>query len=701
MRIKRFTAVLLSACLAIMSPLIGAAAERPQGNGTDVSPYVIQTRAELIDLAFRKYDSDLSKTYILAADINLSGTAWTPIGDEAIPFKGVFDGNGHSITGLSVSAGSSVTGLFGYNSGVIKGLMVSGTVRGNENTGILAGFNSGEIYQCWASGSVSGTGYSVGSLVGQSSGIITECGVGNASVESTNAYVGGLIGLNSAGKVEYCYSLANVSISGSGSIAGGLIGVLSGGSVRYSYAAGRMTPVSVNVSGLIGRIDSAASTDSVYYDSDAAGRGDAVGIALSTSQAKTVAAYPGWDFNNIWDIYRSVNNGYPYLRNNPFLFETPVGDSKASVPVANPAAGSVAYGTKVTLSSSTDGAVIYYTTNGRTPTVSSTRYTQPITVTENVNIRAITVAHGYENSDMIEYVYKIVSNPKAGAPVSNVASGTVSYGTIVTLSSDIRGAVIYYTTDGRNPTTSSRRYTEPITVTADVTVKAITVAPDYSDSDVAEFVYKVRLSAKTGAPYSNTASGIVSWGSVITLSSTTAGAQIFYTTNGNKPTTSSTLYTGPITITQNTTIKAFAVSKNLADSDMSTLVYTLSQGDLTPYSMTITLQIGNKAYTRNGEIMYFDVAPYIEPSSNRTMVPIRFIAEALGATVSWDNATSTDYISLYDKTLSIVLNKQLPGGMGSAMLINDRLFVPIRYVSEQLGATVDWDQNTRTVFITK
>ena len=140
---------------------------------------------------------------------------------------------------------------------------------------------------------------------------------------------------------------------------------------------------------------------------------------------------------------------------------------------------------------------------------------------------------------------------------------------------------------------------------------------------------------------------------------------------------------------------------NLPDSTVVTYNYTVKTSDTGPYSMSVSLQIGNKTYTKNGETAYFDVAPYIEPSSNRTMVPIRFIAEALGATVSWNNATQTDTISLYDKTLTIVLNTQLPNNMGSSMLINDRLFVPIRYVSEQLGARVDWDADTRTVVISK
>ena len=684
----------------ILPPQIGMAANEPQGDGTDASPYIIQSPAELLDLATRKYDKDLSKHYVLAENISLSGTRWTPIGDETVPFSGVFDGNGHSITGLSISGGNSkIIGLFGYNNGVIKKLQVTGTVSGTDSTGILAGFNTGEISQCWVTGSVSGSGYSVGALVGQSSGIITECASGNANVESNNAYAGGLIGLMSSGRMENCFSVANVNASGRSTFAGGLIGVLSGGNVRYTYAAGRLSTAAQNANGLIGRIDANGVVRDSYYDSDATGCNDSSGTALSTFQSQSVSSYKGWDFYGIWDIYLSINNNYPFLRNNPFLYETPVTD-KVSSPTANPGAGNVAYGTKVTLSSSTAGAVIYYTTNGKAPSESSTKYTQPITVTENMTIKAIAVSPGYTNSEIAEYAYKIAATTRAGAPASNITSGTVSYGTILTLTSDIRGAVIYYTADGKTPTASSKKYTEPITLTSDVNIKAITVASGYADSNITDLSFKIRQN-KTAAPVSNISSGTVTWGTNISLSTSTNGAKIYFTINGSNPTVSSSQYTGPITITQNTTIKAIAVSRDLPDSDIATFTYTLKQSDLTPYSMTISLQIGSKTYTKNGETAYFDVAPYIEPSSNRTMVPIRFIAEALGATVYWDNPTSTDYITLYDKTLSIVLNKQLPNNMGSSMLINDRLFVPIRYVSEQLGAKVDWDGATRTVIITK
>jgi len=117
--------------------------------------------------------------------------------------------------------------------------------------------------------------------------------------------------------------------------------------------------------------------------------------------------------------------------------------------------------------------------------------------------------------------------------------------------------------------------------------------------------------------------------------------------------------------------------------------------------MQVILTIDNKTYFKNGVPAQFDVAPYIDPSTSRTMVPIRFIAEAFGASVSWVDSEQTDYITLYSDTpLKIPAGQPLPNDMGIAVLIKDRLFVPIRYVSEQLGAKVNWDAAARTVTIT-
>ena len=115
-------------------------------------------------------------------------------------------------------------------------------------------------------------------------------------------------------------------------------------------------------------------------------------------------------------------------------------------------------------------------------------------------------------------------------------------------------------------------------------------------------------------------------------------------------------------------------------------------------TVTITLTIDSQTYTRNGESLSLDVPPYIS-QDNRTMVPIRFIAEGFGAQVRWYDEGKTDYIELLDKYIGCTVGEKLPDNMGTPVIKNDRLFVPVRYIAENFGAQVDWDAATRKITI--
>ncbi len=146
------------------------------------------------------------------------------------------------------------------------------------------------------------------------------------------------------------------------------------------------------------------------------------------------------------------------------------------------------------------------------------------------------------------------------------------------------GATIYYTTDGSTPTTSSTAYTAPITVNSNVTytvlaIKAFTVGSNNYQvtSDLLECQYEFGLEPPTFSPEagSYTANSLD-----VTLSSTTAGATIYYTTDGTTPSSSSTAYTGPITLTHTTTVKAIAVY-NSYTSEVASAKFTLIKGTTT------------------------------------------------------------------------------------------------------------------------
>ena len=102
----------------------------------------------------------------------------------------------------------------------------------------------------------------------------------------------------------------------------------------------------------------------------------------------------------------------------------------------------------------------------------------------------------------------------------------------------------------------------------------------------------------------------------------------------------------------------------------------------------LNFSVGQQGYSVNGANRTSDVAPFIDDNA-RTLVPLRAIAEALGAAVAWDEATFTATLELDGRTLSIV----------PEVIVSSRTMVPMRYVSESLGANVVWDGSTRGIAI--
>lgn len=122
--------------------------------------------------------------------------------------------------------------------------------------------------------------------------------------------------------------------------------------------------------------------------------------------------------------------------------------SQVPTPTANPAAGAIAFGSTVALSCSLAGSSIYYTTDGSTPTTSSTLYTTPITVNAALTIKALAVKSTYKDSEILSAAYTQLT---VATPTANPTGSTVPLGTSVALSCATSGATIYYTVDGVDP----------------------------------------------------------------------------------------------------------------------------------------------------------------------------------------------------------------------------------------------------------
>ncbi|HYL64930.1 MAG TPA: chitobiase/beta-hexosaminidase C-terminal domain-containing protein [Candidatus Methylomirabilis sp.] len=167
--------------------------------------------------------------------------------------------------------------------------------------------------------------------------------------------------------------------------------------------------------------------------------------------------------------------------------------SAAATPTFSPAPGSYSSAQSVAISDATTGATIYYTTDGSTPTTSSTVYTGPIAVSSTETISAIAAASGCSTSAVAIGTYTIA--PAAATPTFSPAAGTYTSAQTVTISDTTSGATIYYTTDGSTPTTTSTVFNGPIQVSSTETIKALAAASSFSNSAVASATYTINLPA--------------------------------------------------------------------------------------------------------------------------------------------------------------------------------------------------------------
>jgi len=318
-------------------------------------------------------------------------------------------------------------------------------------------------------------------------------------------------------------------------------------------------------------------------------------------------------------------------------------------PTASPAAGEVASGTMVTLSTSTQDAEIWYTTNGSVPAkngTGSTKYETPIAVTTAVTIKAIAVKDGMNDSAILEAAYTIAAVNTVAKPIASPAAGEVASDTTVTLSSSTTGAEIWYTTNGSAPAkngTGSTKYETPIAITAAVTIKAIAVKDGMNDSTVLEAAYTIVVVGTVAKPAANPAAGAVASGTTVTLSTSTTGAEIWYTTNGNAPAKNgagSTKYETSIAITAVVTIKAIAVKDGMNDSAVLEAAYTIIPKAVTPTAdppagvvasgTTVALATVTEGaaihYTINGDTPTANSTEYTNPITITADLTIKAIA---------------------------------------------------------------------------
>ena len=242
-------------------------------------------------------DGNIVGNYILMNDLDLSGINWDPIGRGAASdnkyFKGVFDGNGHTIKNLTINRpDEDHIGLFGSISrgAEIKNLgLTDVAVTGNGMVGGLVGFGSysGQVSNCFVTGSVTGD-YQVGGICGWLGLASATNSYADVSVKGNNS-VGGICGsLAFAGAVSNCYASGNVS---GNTDVGAIVGFSQSGTVENCFWLE----------------DTPGSTDGIGNDQGTSNNNS--GLTSDEIQNSDNFTDAGWD-ENIWDF----STGKPTLK---------------------------------------------------------------------------------------------------------------------------------------------------------------------------------------------------------------------------------------------------------------------------------------------------------------------------------------------------------------------------------------------------
>jgi hypothetical protein len=351
----------------------------------------------------------------------------------------------------------------------------------------------------------------------------------------------------------------------------------------------------------------------------------------------------------------------------------------AATPMFSIAAGTYTSIQTVTITDTTAGAAIYYTTNGITPTTASTPYTGPITVSSSETLKAIAVAASYTNSAVASADY-VIDLPAAATPTFSPAAGTYTYAQTVKITDSTLGATIYYTTNGTTPTASSTMYTGAIPVNTTETINAIAIASGYAGSAVASATFTINTPPPTVAtPTFSPVAGTYTSAQSVTIVDSTTGAVIYYTTDGSTPTTSSTRYSAPITVGSTETINAIATANGDTNSAVANATYTIH---LPAPAFTLTAS-PSSATTRSGQSAVFTLTVTPQNGFNQ---PVSFLCSGTpsGDSCSFSPSTVTPSGAAVSSKMTVSANASAtasrlrPWEKASAVLLAALLLWPFR-----------------------
>lgn len=270
------------------------------GDGTQDDPFQIETAAQLAHFAktVNEGEAYLYKYIVLTADIDLANKEWTPIGNHSNPFKGNFNGDNHTVTGMQISGELDRVGLFGectkhnVNSAIKNITVKDSVICGINFVGAIVGYAEEiNIENCRSIGNTINGKTDVGGICGKiggySVGKVSQCY--NSSKVTGRVRVGGIAGMG--GIAENCLNTGEIMIIDKAyqSACGGIFGIFDDTTASASITAcvnlGKVSG-GESFGGIVGRTDSESTghISNCYYNMDAITGGFDAGTALTAGQ---------------------------------------------------------------------------------------------------------------------------------------------------------------------------------------------------------------------------------------------------------------------------------------------------------------------------------------------------------------------------------------------------------------------------------
>lgn len=655
------------------------------GFGIKTNPYLIEDVEDLKLLAKKVNSGETyeGKYFKQTANINLNNTEWIPIGGTVIEhpstweisvFKGNFDGDGHQIT---ITGDSDFGGLFGsVEEAIIQNCHVVGDVKGYYSVGGIvgsAGLNT-KILNCSFRGNVTGTGSCIGGIVGEtSSGCEVSGCFARGKVEGLQK-VGGIAG-KGVGTIKNCYALADVTAKSdfspntneAGNYAGGIAGDVFYCTIENCYYSGKVSAKDY-AGGIAGYVSGAKTIR------------NCVSLAESVTGIGFVNRIAGQVIGNT-----SLINNHSYNRTQLVI------NGEITYPTGG--AGNDVIGADVYIS---NGRVMTDVQKGEVFNWNKNGFTEKNGWSIPNEAYKLPSLHGGEYPDLPNLPSKDLTIDKTP---QHFTTRNIGNGFVVKVTSEgTLNESIEFTKEYRLHDTTGE-WMSAVPNTAGTYDVKITRA---ADGDINPFACEIpeglvltkkRSSSSGAATQTYTAQFDTNGGSAVDKVKTDKNGKIERPAD---PTKEGYIFVGWYSDSKLT--KPFDFSAELTAN--STLYAKWKENN------EIILTIGSRKISVFGREIKNDVAPKIV--NDRTMLPIRIVAESLGGTVTWNGELQRVTIQKGADVILITIGADTAYVNGTAVKLdaaafveNGRTYLPLRFVSETLGAQVVWNEAEKTVTITK